>query len=618
MKVFYLRGISILLLLAVFHSVQAQTLAEANKCFDEKEYQCAINGYKLALQNKTYAEKDLATINYRIGFGLGKLEKYREAISYLKAAINASPNWGYPVWELAFVYKQSDSLYRAAEYYGKAANLFKNDPKNLKSIYYWKGRCEFDNRLYTTASTSLKQSYDLDSTDDNTVTLLADASFNAGRYSDARRYYEKCIQHGLKNNFKNDVMGSRYYALGQTIYKLDDHALSEQQHLKALSAGYNAGKVYWALGGNNLNLKRYRESQEYYTKAIGEYRGDSSSLATLHYFRGKALLEMKENSKAQADFTQSLRYNPNYSPAVRIHADELKKAKKYKDAIVAYNNAIKQFWQNTGDLADLHYARGMCYLEMKDSLRAKSDFLFAIEYDANFSEPNMELGHMEWAKKMYSTAGFYYNRVNQNMEADSAYFSICYFRKGFCNIMQVGRNYAQAQNDLLKSLSYNPRNAEASRYLADAYYAQQKWNLAETELTRSIELYAKQKDSLAKVYEYRGAARGQQNKYQQALADYEQADKLKAIKVAETIKYMGQLAFEIREYDKAIGYFNRLVSYYQPSQKTELFFLHYARGRCYFEQKKKSNAVQDLQKALEYIPNHEDTKNWLTKARALP
>jgi tetratricopeptide (TPR) repeat protein len=599
-------------------SLQAQTLAEANKCYEDKEYQCAINGYKLSLQNKTYAEKDLATINYRIGFGLGKLEKYREAIGYLKSAIQANPTWGYPVWELAFVYKQSDSLYRAAEYYGKAANLFKNDPKNLKSIYYWKGRCEFDNRLYTTASTSLKQSYDLDSTDDNTVTLLADASYYAGRYTDARKYYEKCIQHGLKNNFKSEVMGSRYYALGQTLHKLGEYTSSEQQHLKALAAGYGAGKVYWALGGSNLNQKQYRESQDYYTKAIAEYRGDSSSLATLHYFRGKALLELNESSRAQADFAQSLRYNPNYSPAVRINADQLKKTRKYREAIVAYNNAIKQFWQNTGDLADLHYARGLCYLEMKDSLRAKSDFLFAIEYDANFAEPNMELGHMEWAKKMYSTAGFYYNRVNQNMEADSAYFSLCYFRKGFCNIMQIGPNYTQAENDLRKSLSYNPRNAEASRYLADAYYAQKKWNQAETELTRSIELYGKQKDSLAKMYEYRGSARGQQSKYKEALADYEQADKMKAIKAAETIKYMGQIAFELKEYDKAIGFFNRLATIYPSTQKSELYFVYYARGRSYYELKKKTNAVQDLEKALEYIPNNEDAKNWLTKARALP
>jgi tetratricopeptide (TPR) repeat protein len=46
--------------------------------------------------------------------------------------------------------------------------------------------------------------------------------------------------------------------------------------------------------------------------------------------------------------------------------------------------------------------------------------------------------------------------------------------------------------------------------------------------------------------------------------------------------------------------------------------VYYARGRSYYELKKKANAVQDLEKALEYIPNNEDAKNWLTKARALP
>ena len=50
-------------------------ITEANNCYDAKNYECAVGKYKEALADKKYQEKDLATIQYRIGAGLSALKK---------------------------------------------------------------------------------------------------------------------------------------------------------------------------------------------------------------------------------------------------------------------------------------------------------------------------------------------------------------------------------------------------------------------------------------------------------------------------------------------------------------------------------------------------------------
>ncbi len=80
---------------------------------------------------------------------------------------------------------------------------------------------------------------------------------------------------------------------------------------------------------------------------------------------------------------------------------------------------------------------------------------------------------------------------------------------------------------------------------------------------------------------------------------------------------MGQLAFEIKEYEKAITVFTRLIAMYKPAQKDELMFAYFGRGRAALELKKKQMAMQDLKKSQELNPANKEISGWITKAEAL-
>lgn len=596
----------------------AQTLAEANKCYDEKRYDCAVTKYQEALQNKSYQEKDLATIQFRVGYGLSQQKRYAEAVRYLQSAINNSPTWGTPVWELAYTYYLLDSFKLAADYYQKTVPFYKDDKESLIRIYYWKGRSRMKSNMLDSALVEYKRAWAIDSTLDYLNAAAGDVSYDQRLYSDAARYYEKSIKYAKAEEVKKETLGVRYYFYGQALARIQRRQEAHDAYLKSIELGYDVPRVQWGIAGNYFEQLKYKEAVEWYNKCITGYKDDTASLKSLYYWRSRSYLGLKDEAKALADLDRSLAIDPNYFTGLKEKAMLLKNQKKYREAIPLFEKLITRSASYKNDLADFHYERGKCYLQLKDSVRAKSDFLMSVEYDPYLPEANVELGHFAFAKMEWASArGFYMDNIDEFYD-DNQQVSLAYFRYGFSAFMLGSSYYTTAKNAFQTSIVHDSLNKEAHRYLADALYGLKDWKKAEDELSTCIRLYAKQKDSLSMMYKYRGMARAQQKNYTGAFSDYEQADKLKAFKEVGDVKYLGQLAYEIKEYNKAITIFTRMEQMLTDTQKSDKLFVNYARGRCYFDQKKKANAVADLKKALEYEPNNQEVKSWLSKAEALP
>lgn len=609
--------LAIAILLATGAGAQG-LITEANNCYDAKNYECAVGKYKEALADKAYKEKDLATIQFRIGAGLNALKKQAEAVSYLRDAIRSSPTWGSPVWELAYCYYQLDSFQLASNYYQKAASFYTNDTGSLRRIYYWRGRSLTAQLLHDSAAIEYKKAYAIDTTSDYVNASLAGAYFDARRYKEALTHYEKSIVYGEKTGVAKETIAARYYLYARSLNGVGRYAEAETKFQKALELGYEAGAVNWGMAGNFYNNKKYTQAVDHYTKAINAYGNDTASLKTLYYWRGSSYQGNKEYAKALGDYERSLKIDPKYKTALAAKARLLVDQKKPKEAIAAYDNLIQLSSSNTYDLSDYHYWRGKVYLTLKDTVHAKSDFLFSVEYDAYFAEAKVELGHLAFAEKKWSDARSHYMDYVDEIFADSSELSRVYFMAGYANYM-MGSSYTYtAKQNFQSSIRYDSLNKSSHRYLADVYYMEKDWTKAEAELTRCIRLYARDKDSLANMYKYRGMAIAQQKKYAEALADYDQSNKLVPMKSVSDVKYMGQLAFELKSYDKGVQFFTKMIPLVPTAQTSELLYAYYARGRCYLEQKKKTNAVADLKKALEYEPNNQEVKNWLAKAEALP
>ena len=132
--------ILVLFFLACVHA-KAQEVEAANKCYDAKDYQCASDNYKKAIDGKKFDPKDQALILFRIGYSQGELKNYDEAVKYLKDAIAADSEFGDAYWSLGGNYYSLEKYDLSIENYTKAIRLFNNDNQSLKALYYWRGKC---------------------------------------------------------------------------------------------------------------------------------------------------------------------------------------------------------------------------------------------------------------------------------------------------------------------------------------------------------------------------------------------------------------------------------------------------------------------------------------------
>jgi tetratricopeptide (TPR) repeat protein len=604
------------LLIGVF--VMSQLAAQepitvANKCYEDKNYQCAIDNYTKAIQQKQYKTGDEAIIYFRMGFANNTLKKYDEAIDNLNKALTYKQAYGDAYWTLGGVYYAKEEFLSAAENYGKAADLFKTDPVSLAKIHYWRGESYMQMEKYADALTYYLLSVKSDSTYDNGYVAAGDAAYELKKYDDAIRYYTKSLNIG-KND--GETTSRRYYWLGKSYRGVAKYSDAIAAQRKALEFDPKNGDAQWDIAAVYYTQKDWSNAMTEYTKTISFYKNDSASMKDLYYYRGRSYLGMKDYAKAMTDFDGILKLDPKNARGFWQKGNIYREQKKYKEALEYFNKAVPLYKNDKESLDDLLYFRGAVYLILKDTASAEADFKEAISYNANLREPNVEMGNISFARMRYNAALPYYNAGLGGYVADSAQLSQLYFKRGYANFLTGATSYT-TKSDFQKSISLDSNNKSAHRYLGEAYYNDKYYALGEKEFEKCIRLYKSEKDSLAKMYQYRGIMRSSQSKYGDALSDYEQADKIKKFTTPDYVQAMAQLAFEVKDYDKTVTYFNRLLPLYKPEQIQEIMFVYYGRGRAEFEQKKKASAVADLKKALTLAPGNKEIEGWLAKAEAL-
>ena len=602
------------ILMALVSLAQDAILA-ANKCYDERNYECAVGKYMEALADKKYQEKDFATIKYRIGVGLKEQGKMSEAIPHLKEAIASKENYGEAYWTLGWCYYSTKDYTLAADNYTKAMPSYQADKKSLAILYYGRGTSLIKNFEDEDALEDFREAILLDSTVSNHYSYAGEASYNLGEYRDAIMYYSLAIQKG-KNEPKPTA--ARYYWVGEGHLQLKEYNQALDAFAKGLAFNPDNSSIHWGIAATYFNQQKWTDAVTAYTRAIGLLKDDTASLKSLYYWRGRTYTGMKDYVKAQADYEAALQIDPRYRDAFRQRTHSYYNLKKYKEAIPLFTSTIAMFSNDNQALDDLYFFRGACHFQLKDTMSAEKDFKSSLSYNSNLLDPNVYMGHINSARRMYAEARTYYNKGAEGFVADSSEMSRIWMRKGISNLLAADVYTYTAKEDLLRSLKYDSLNKEAHRHLADAYYRQANYISAEKELDKCIELYKKVKDSIGRMYLYRGQVRSQQKKYKEALADYDMSEKSTPFTQPADIVVTGQLAFEVKDYEKASRIFSRVIPLYKPDQKNELLFAYFGRGRAALELKKKDQAVKDLKKALEYSPANKDVESWLAKAEALP
>src|SRR6266404_6879117 len=147
------------------------------------------------------------------------------------------------------------------------------------------------------------------------------------------------------------------------------------------------------------------------------------------------------------------------------------------------------------------------------------------------------------------------------------------------------------------------KNPEANRLAREGAEAakSQDWDKAVDSLKKATALDKKYGDELSAVYQQRGYAAANDQRYADAINDYNEALKLTPEQAPRIHEQRAAVEMKIQEYDKALADYSELIKL-KPS---EIKYLTY-RAYIYELKNDLQNSLADNEKILKADPNNQD------------
>jgi tetratricopeptide (TPR) repeat protein len=156
-----------------------------------------------------------------------------------------------------------------------------------------------------------------------------------------------------------------------------------------------------------------------------------------------------------------------------------------------------------------------------------------------------------------------------------------------------------------ESAEGNKKNPEANKLaLQGAEAAKNKdWNKAVDLLKKATAMDHKYSDELSAVYQRRGYAAANEQRYGDAINDYEEALKLTPQEAPRIHEQRAAVEMKIQDYDKALADYSELIKL-KPNE------IKYVSYRAYIYELKNDlqNSMADNEKILKADPNNQDAK----------
>ena len=212
------------------------------------------------------------------------------------------------------------------------------------------------------------------------------------------------------------------------------------------------------------------------------------------------------------------------------------------------------------------------------------DLLSPVNDVDSHGEIEMLLGDAEHKMEYFDMAIKYYR------EAEKAGLKTLdlYFHRGAAYI-SIG-SYSKAVKDLTKAISIEPKNAELYFYRGYAYTEMDKSEKAMADYSNAI-LY---KPDYYEAYFNRGAVKIDLGLLDQGEKDLEQSQKIGGDNLNASFN-LAIIAYEKKEYEKALGLFESLLDTQDPVQKLDA--LYYI-GECNYQLDNNEDACQYFYEAM--------------------
>src|SRR5881275_3741704 len=149
------------------------------------------------------------------------------------------------------------------------------------------------------------------------------------------------------------------------------------------------------------------------------------------------------------------------------------------------------------------------------------------------------------------------------------------------------------------------KNPEANKLAREGIEAakSQDWEKAVDLLKKATAMDHKYGDELSAVYQQRGYAAANDQRYGDAINDYNEALKLTPQQAPRIHEQRAAVEMKIQDYDKALGDYSELIK----QKPNEVRYLNY-RAYIYEVKNDLKNSMADTEKVLKLDPNNQDAK----------
>ncbi|WP_158841293.1 tetratricopeptide repeat protein [Polaribacter sp. L3A8] len=356
---------------------------------------CIVVGKKLI---DTFKRKDRSEISKIIGESYFNLEKYSEAIPYLKGYTGKKGKWNNTdFYQLGFAYYKQNDFENAISNFNKII-----DEKNFvaQNAYYHLGECYLNLDKKTEALNAFKTASEMDFD----TTIKQDAALNYAKLSYETGNPFKSVAEVLQDYLKaypkskayeeiNDLVVSSFLhqqdytgalaflkkkksvknvsliseiSLYKGIQLFNDQELEEAlpffvESKKTTDVSINERAKYWE-AETLYRLEKPKEALTKFTALKKDLKSDSEEFLLLDYNIGYSNFKLKDYSNAAVSFenfikTDAIEKEIKDDAYIRL-GDSYFALRNYKNAITTYNNVVKTF----GAEADYaQYQIGMSY-----------------------------------------------------------------------------------------------------------------------------------------------------------------------------------------------------------------------------------------------------------------
>lgn len=391
-------------------------------------------------------------------------------------------------------------------------------------------------------------------------------------YTGAEAYFKKALEKDPTNNDARFYLARTLDAQGKKDAAMAEYRRVLEKEPEHAKANYYLGRLYY-------QGQKFGDAERHFKKSVAS----DPKFAPAQYSLGLAQEKQGKTSDALASYKKSAETDTSLTQPHFNSAIILKKNKKYDEALAELAKA--------GGGADVEYQKGEILLKQKKYAESKDAFGKVLaekpqHYEAafNLALAYHKLGDPAGADRalakviredspadLHYTYGKLLEEAGENAGAEKQYRTSVQkdprYYKGWLNLGRISaltQKYDQAENAYRQAALLEPGSYEANYNLANTLFKQKKHQSAieyfeaakRQENTRDVVM------PLAASYE----ESGQHEKAAKTYAEYLQQNP----KDRATLERLGYLYYrKIKNKEKALEQFNKLLKYYPDSDKAQ-------------------------------------------------